>query len=241
MANYKLVMRAGPTPGKIFELTGTEMSIGRDIKADFSIGIPEVSRRHALIRLEAGGYIIEDLGSTNGTFVNGHRLTGPYNMRAGDTVMLGEAVALFVDGPQYDSDATVVSPPSPVSTAIAHDPAPMRPPAQPAGPSGHAATVIAHDPVSFPLAGPQAFPQTPPPFQMQAPPVYAGQVPAGPLEFGEEYPSEEPQKRTWLWAGLGCLVVLLCGCVAGAIVFDMMNMYCSPPFDSLLSFLYTCP
>jgi len=249
MADYNLVMRAGPNPGMTFQLTGNEISIGRDINADFVISIPEVSRRHALIRPEAGGYILEDLGSTNGTFVNGRRLSGPYNLRAGDTVMLGEAVTLFAEGPQFDPDATVVSAVSPVATEIAQEPvsppvqpqqpAQPQPPAQPASPSGHAATMLAHDPIAAPQQGDQG----PPPVQVaQQPPSFAGQVPAGPMEFGESYPAEEPpQKRTWLWGGMGCLAVMLCGCVAGAIIFDMMNMYCQPPFDSLLSFLYTCP
>lgn len=232
MASHQLVMRAGPTPGKKFDLLGREGTIGRDINADYVIGIPEVSRRHARLRQEAGGYVIEDLGSTNGTFVNGQRISGPYRLRSGDTIQLGEAVTLVYGGPDADPDATMVSPAGGAASYQGYDPAP---PPRSSGVSGHAATVMAHDPIT-PDYGYQ---QAPPPA-----PSYSGQVPAGPsgsFEFGDEYPGDEPKNRTWLWAGLGCLVVLLCVCVAGVIVFDFMNLYCRPPFDSLFSFLYSCP
>ncbi len=215
MALYKIIMSDGPSPGKVFELNETEITVGRDIHAGIVINIPEVSRRHARFRRDAGGYILEDLGSTNGTFVNGQRLMAPTTLRSGDTIRFGEAITLMFEGGEFDPNATLVS-------------------AAWAGrPTSQAATMIAHDPI------------TPPPepaFQAVPPAAaFSGQVPAGPSDFGEELYTEEPKKRTWLWAGLGCLVVLLCGCVAGAILFDMMDMYCQPPFDSLLSFLYPCP
>ncbi len=241
MTNYQLVMRAGPTPGKVFELQGNEVTVGRDIHADFVINIPEVSRRHSRFRLDAGGYAVEDLGSTNGTFVNGQRISGPQRLRAGDSVQLGDAVTLQFSGGDFDFDATVVSSSSNASTVVSQPQQPAQQPYQAARPNaaGHAATMYAHDPIAQP---PQSGgPGTPAP-QFTSEPAYAGQVPAGPaMAFGEEYPEDEEKNRTWLWAGVGCLVVILCGCVAGAIVFDMMNMYCQPPFDSLLSFLYTCP
>lgn len=229
MANYQIIMSAGPTPGKIFDLTETEITVGRDIHAGIVINIPEISRRHARFRRGSGGYTVEDLGSTNGTFVNGQRLSSPYMLRSGDTIMFGEAVSLTFEGGGFDPNATVVSASSQAETIAGSVPTPQ--------PESHAATMIAHDPVT-PAPQAQAYQpnQVPPP-----PPEFSGQVPAGPADFGVEYPAEEPKSRTWLWAGLGCLVVLLCGCVAGAILFDMMDMYCQPPFDSLFNFLYTCP
>lgn len=52
---------------------------------------------------------------------------------------------------------------------------------------------------------------------------------------------EEKKGKTWLWAGIGCVVVIFFLIVVGLIAFDYLNLYCTPPFDSLLSFLYTCP
>jgi predicted component of type VI protein secretion system len=226
MATYKIVMSKGPTPGKTYDLTGTNITIGRDINAEIVITIPEVSRRHSRLRLEAGRYMLEDLGSTNGTFVNGQRLTTPHLMRAGDTIMLGEAVTLMFEGGAYDPNDTVMSSSSQSATMVAHDSPMGLPPIDPE-------PIYVHDQAAAPL--PQAA-QRP-----LAPPEFSGQVPVGPMDYGAEMPVEEPKNRIWLWAGVGCLVVILCGCVAGAILFDMMDMYCQEPFDSLLSFLYTCP
>ena len=56
--------------------------------------------------------------------------------------------------------------------------------------------------------------------------------------FDEE---EEGGGRTWLWAGIGCVVVLIFFVVVGLIAFDYLNLYCTPPFNTLFDFLYTCP
>ena len=108
--NFQLVMRAGPTPGKTFGLSKSEIVIGRDISTDVVINAAEVSRRHARLRQEGGSYTVEDLGSTNGTFVNGQRLTGPHMLRPGEVIMLGEAVSLAYEAAQFDPNATMVSP-----------------------------------------------------------------------------------------------------------------------------------
>ena len=226
MTDNKIIMEAGPTPGKVFSLTETEITVGRDIHAGIVINVPEVSRRHARLQMRSGEYILEDLGSTNGTFVNGKRLSAPYTLRSGDTIKLGEAIKLVFQGVGFDPDATISTPASHVETLVSTEPI--------AQPHSHSATMVAHDPVT----------PHPEPSYEQAPvsqnAAYSGQVPAGPADFGEEYNLEESKNRTWLWAGLGCLVILLCGCVAGAILFDMMDMYCQPPFDSWFSFLYSC-
>jgi hypothetical protein len=206
---FQLVMNVGPTPNKVFDLSKQEIIIGRDANADVVINIAEVSRRHARMRLEASGYVIEDLGSTNGTFVNSQRLTGPNMLRPGDRIQLGEAVTLSYQVGQFDLHATVVTPSSSVDT------------------------VSGARPVMPPAAPPQPV-QAPP-----APPAYSGQVPAGPAPVGVPLPEKEG--RPWLWASLGCVGVAICLVVVGAVAFDMMNMYCTPPFNSLFSFLYTCP
>jgi pSer/pThr/pTyr-binding forkhead associated (FHA) protein len=210
--SFQLIMTVGPEPNKSFDLSKPEIIIGRDVNADVVINIAEVSRRHSRMRLEASGYVIEDLGSTNGTFVNGQRLTGPYVLRPGERIQLGEAVTLNYQVGQFDLNATVVTPSSSVDTVSGAKP--VMPP--PVPPQAHQVR--------------QGQP---------AQPAYAGQVPAGPAPVG--IPEPEKQSRPWLWAGLGCVGVAICLVVVGAVAFDMMNMYCTPPFNSLLSFLYTCP
>jgi hypothetical protein len=228
MAKYQIIMRAGPTPGQTYDLTQSDITIGRDINADIVISIPEISRRHARFRLGPGGYMLEDLGSTNGTFVNGKRLTSPQLLRSGDIIMLGEAVTVVYEGGDFDQKATVLTSSSQDATLVGQEPS--------VAPPSKAATMYAHDPVAMP-----PYQEYPMPEASPAHPAFSGQVPVGPTDFGDEMPVDEPKNRTWLWAGLGCIVILLCGCVAGAILFDMMNMYCQPPFNSLFNFLYTCP
>ena len=201
---YQLVMRAGPNPGKSFMLSKSEIVIGRDVNVDVVINTAEVSRRHARLYLDGNVYVLEDLGSTNGTFVNGQRLTTPVSLRSGDLIMLGEAATLVYEASQFDPNATMISPSS--GQAVA-------PPPRPAS------------------AAPQQM--TPPP---QA---YAGQVPAGPAAQQPQagmppYSPPVPQKRggiSWLWAGIGCVVVFLCIMVVGLLIFDALDLYCVPPFD----------
>src|SRR6267154_3834476 len=84
-AHATLVIERGNSAGKQFPLSSQEANIGRwdadggvfpDVDLDSDDPEAKVSRRHARISLRDGQYVIEDLGSTNGTFVNrGHRLT----------------------------------------------------------------------------------------------------------------------------------------------------------------------
>lgn len=151
MAQFRFVMRSGPTVGRTFPLEGEEIFIGRDTSNRISINDAEVSRKHARLVWQGEFYLLEDLGSTNGTFVNGQRLTGSVALKPGDLVALGENVVLMVET-EFDPDATRLSartgkavkvppapPPSPVPTpapAVAPVPAyagqvPAGPPAAP--------------------------------------------------------------------------------------------------------------
>lgn len=107
---FQLVVRRGPQPGEIFPVSGTVMTIGRDARNDIVINDPEVSRQHAQLSLQAQGYLITDQGSTNGTFVNGRRLTAPHRLSDGDEVGLGETVVLMYRIPAPEVIATVMGP-----------------------------------------------------------------------------------------------------------------------------------
>src|SRR5574338_1219870 len=107
---YQLVMRSGPTPGAVFPLEGDQLMIGRDSSNSVSISDAEVSRRHARLTFQGGKYVIEDLGSTNGTFVNGQRLAGPRVLKAGEVVSFGEQIVMVFEATNFDAGATVASP-----------------------------------------------------------------------------------------------------------------------------------
>ncbi len=125
LTNYQMVIKAGPEEGKIIPLGMETVVVGRDQGVGLTISDPEISRKHAQISYQGGQYVIQDLGSTNGTFVNNQRLTGPYVLRPGELIYFGEHVALQFEAVNIDPDATVVgrrkqpSAAAPVGTAPA--------------------------------------------------------------------------------------------------------------------------
>ena len=64
--------------------------VGRSPKADITIDDPYSSEFHARVGLQDDRVIVHDLGSTNGTYVNGRRVTSPTSVTRGDTVQIGK-------------------------------------------------------------------------------------------------------------------------------------------------------
>jgi len=85
-----LVFKEGPLSGRRIEVDA-ELVLGRE-DAGLTIEDEELSRRHAVVRPGDGGIEIEDLGSTNGTYVNGSRIEGPTRLAGGDSVKLGRSL-----------------------------------------------------------------------------------------------------------------------------------------------------
>lgn len=110
MSQFQFVMRSGPTPGMVFPLEGDQLLIGRDATNGIAINDAEISRKHSRLTFQGGKYVIEDLGSTNGTFINGQRLAGPVVLKPGDVVSLGEQIVLMYDAINTDTGATIASP-----------------------------------------------------------------------------------------------------------------------------------
>jgi hypothetical protein len=88
--DYKLIFRSGFLAGREESISSEEIIIGRDPAHPMSIDDVKVSRNHLRIFPENELLILEDLGSTNGTFINGKRVTNPTRLRNGDLVSLGE-------------------------------------------------------------------------------------------------------------------------------------------------------
>lgn len=109
MAQYQLVLRVGPSPGKVFPIMKNELTIGRDINNEITINDLEISRRHCRLVMSGDGYMIEDLGSTNGTWINDQRLAGSHSLRSGESFRLGDNVVLEYGLVGFDEDATVAS------------------------------------------------------------------------------------------------------------------------------------
>jgi pSer/pThr/pTyr-binding forkhead associated (FHA) protein len=91
---HRLTVTEPPTlRGSKFELTGVEMTIGR--AAGCQVALPDdtfASTVHARIYGRDGAIYVEDLGSTNGTYLNGMRLGAPAVLRPGDQLQVGNTV-----------------------------------------------------------------------------------------------------------------------------------------------------
>ena len=93
-SNASLTIKTGPDSGKVVELKQKELVIGRSAPADLIIVHPEISRRHAHITWQQGQYFLEDLGSSNGTFLNGQPVHAPQVLANGAEIQLGASVSL---------------------------------------------------------------------------------------------------------------------------------------------------
>ncbi len=83
------IITLSPEAGKIHRLDGPECLLGRRLDCHIHINDQRVSRRHARIRREGDAWQLEDLGSCNGTFINGRRIQGAARLRHGDELEIG--------------------------------------------------------------------------------------------------------------------------------------------------------
>lgn len=138
----QLTMTAGPIPGSSYFLDRPEFYLGRDLANELPIPDAEISRRHARIFIQGNLVFIEDLGSTNGTFVNGTRISSPKQLNHGDKITLAEntifSFSYPLSGetsptPQSDQkdDSRTATPPPPQPT---HQPVFAPTPQQPLAP-----------------------------------------------------------------------------------------------------------
>jgi signal transduction histidine kinase/pSer/pThr/pTyr-binding forkhead associated (FHA) protein len=98
----------GADQGKRFELKSKAMALGRDNSNPIRLHDTEVSRRHAEVRQVDNTFRIVDLGSANGTYLNGQPVDQAA-LRPGDRLQLGQTVMLFNEGPSGSSDREVAS------------------------------------------------------------------------------------------------------------------------------------
>ncbi|MEM6280644.1 MAG: FHA domain-containing protein [Chloroflexota bacterium] len=229
--NFRLIVRRGPQPNQTYDLNKDIVTIGRDITNDIVINDPEVSRHHLRFTRGAGGFTIEDLGSTNGTFVNGQRITGAKPLNNGDMIGLGETVTLGYEasrGPNVGAPEEGGGMQQTMPSSAPPQPQPSSPYMQQPEQPSYAS--VAPDQPESPSPSPQqpssgfapsATPmgQTPPP---QAPPGdYA--------YYDEEEPGSNNTMRIVL---IGCLVLLVfCCCVTivSAFLIDQNCMWYDLP------------
>lgn len=158
MATHFLRVTSGNAAGTQIPLEGA-LLIGRAAQGAGSLGEdPELSREHARITYGgAGELLIDDLGSTNGTYVNGQRIAAPTPIRDGDSLRIGQTTLQVVGaqaGPQATAAAMQV-PDAQVTQARAVPAAPAPPAPTPAGAEATAAAPVQ---AQQPQQPPQQFP-----------------------------------------------------------------------------------
>src|SRR6516162_6226315 len=89
-----LIVLAGNNVGEMYKVTGETMIIGRGQNADIQIVDEGISRRHARVVCQEGAVAVEDLGSTNGTFLNGQKIGERAPLRDGDKIQVGSTTIL---------------------------------------------------------------------------------------------------------------------------------------------------
>ncbi|HYO65375.1 MAG TPA: FHA domain-containing protein [Archangium sp.] len=130
----RLVCSAGPCAGNEFALEEGEYVIGRANDNPICIPDTSVSRKHVLIRRVGGGWAVSDLGSGNGTLLNGEPLTDEMPLAHSDTLTLGDTELTFND----NSNATMMmpmpsAPPPRPGRSSPRSPPPAAAPAEEAG------------------------------------------------------------------------------------------------------------
>ena len=125
-----LIVKHGPNAGQRYEIDG-ELVVGRE-DAGLTIEDSELSRKHAVIRPRDDALEIEDLGSLNGTFVNGAKIEGATRISGGDTIKIGMTTLEVESAPGRASETVAArTPAQTVAAPKAAEPAPSRPAGQP--------------------------------------------------------------------------------------------------------------
>ncbi len=137
-----LTFTAGAEKGRSVQATGDRFTVGRDPSCDLTIDDARASRQHAYLRvLPDGSAELHDLDSANGTWVNGHKLSGPVTLSGGEELKFGDTVLSATRQP-VASTATVVGEAPPVAPPPPRQPVDNPPPPRGLGDSGPSPSVI---------------------------------------------------------------------------------------------------
>jgi FHA domain len=99
----------GEEAGRQTELTGP-IEIGRDASSSLALQDDQMSRHHARVSAQGDLALVEDLGSTNGTYVNGQKIEGPREVRPGDQIRVGLTVLELRTAQEVQRQPSAVQP-----------------------------------------------------------------------------------------------------------------------------------
>ncbi len=256
--SMRLVVRRGPQPNQAFEISQDVTTLGRDISNDIVVNDRETSRHHLRVIRSGDAVTIEDLGSTNGTFVNGKRATGITPLQNGDMIGLGETVTLALEVLRPGAAPAAIDPPESAETPMplmpsAIDDLPQPSPGYTPPPTDYGLQGVPPTPEqpyappagegyppaqpAYPAYGEQpAAPPAQPGYYQGVPPGYQA-PPAPPQGYPgydyDPYAVREESGGTSPWLILGCFVffVLVFVCFAGIalVIIDQLNLWCDLP------------
>ncbi len=202
-----LIMEKGPQPGAVYTLQEERVTMGRSPMNTIVINDARISRYHAQIRLMPGGAVLEDMGSTNGTFVNDVPLTSSHLLSPDEVIGLADTVTLRY---MIRSDQTAQGAPSQTEGGIPEG-IPLDVPAPPPY-AGQGEAYAAPPPPAGDAWG------TPPPPPVAAEGEHRPAAPNG-AEASASAPPIEPDRRPssfprWFGVNAVILLVLIVLCIA---------------------------
>ena len=100
----------GQEMGRRVRLTPEPLVIGRSPKCEIQVDQESVSRNHCRIRFEGGEFLVRDLGSTNGTYVNDDLVHDDGRLRHGDQLKVGRTILKFIVGDNVEVDVELITP-----------------------------------------------------------------------------------------------------------------------------------
>lgn len=249
--SYRLIVRRGPQPNQTYDLSKDITTLGRDITNDIVINDPEVSRHHLRFIRGTSGFTLEDLGSTNGTFINGQRITGSRPLNHGDMLGLGETVTLGYERARPASPVTEIPGSAPSATPPPAQPdTPYSPPPQSQQPSQPAYGQqqqqqyyqAPSQPAQQDYGAPASNYNNAPGYGSQQQGYGAPQAPpVGGYDY-DPYAIREDEPRSAIrWVLIGCLgLSVFCCCTSGVglVIIDTLNLWYDLPIVSQLAPLF---
>jgi predicted component of type VI protein secretion system len=181
----KLVVLTQSMAGRSYDLATERTTVGRVEDNAFQIEEPSVSSRHCEILLRGSDIVIKDLNSTNGTFINGEKISESV-LKPGQTLRLGN-VELKLDTPG--------APPAPASAPASSASAPAAPSGAPAAPATSPASPPKKEPAKAPTGG-----------------LTPEQLETGGnrgFDTTKDFTKKKAGKTMWIWIGIGVALLII--------------------------------
>jgi hypothetical protein len=185
LAPVALRFVGGPRAGETIKLAD-QMHLGRSSSNDVALDSSTVSGQHALISRQGASYLLQDLGSTNGTWVNGVRIESETGISIGDAIHIGSTMIEVLGAGETGPEQSFSTPPFAVPESPSPPPVPPPPDLEPSVEPPAPAQPPAAESVPVPVAPPEAL-SPPTPVAFSQPPEPSSSLPeAVESDFGDK-------------------------------------------------------